>query len=125
MAKKILIVEDEAMLLSALGDKLTREGFSIVKTKDGKEGLDAAFEHHPDLILLDILMPKMDGMAMLKELRNSQWGQNAQVILLTNLSDVENISEALNSSVTDYLIKSDWDIDAVAKKIKDKLNIAS
>lgn len=122
MAKTILIVEDEATLLEALRDKLTREGHVVIRTKNGEEGLAEAMSKHPDLILLDILMPKMDGMTMLKELRKNEWGKNVYVILLTNLSDVENISEALNNKVTDYLIKSDWDIDEVAKKIKEKLN---
>lgn len=122
MAKTILIIEDEISLLDALRDKLTREGYVVAEAKDGEEGLAAALSRHPDLILLDILMPKMDGMAMLKELRKNQWGKNVEVILLTNLSDVENISEALNNNVTDYLIKSDWDIDEVAKKVQEKFN---
>lgn len=103
-------------------DKLSREGFIVVRTKNGEEGLSAALSGHPDLILLDILMPKMDGITMLKELRKNEWGKNVQVILLTNLSDVENISEALNNNVTDYLIKSDWNIKEVISRIKEKLN---
>ena len=122
--KQILIVEDEKQLLDALRDKLTREGFTVLTTENGATGLEAAFQKHPDLILLDIMMPEMDGMTMLKALRKDDWGKNAPVILLTNLSDVKHISEALNDKVTDYLIKSDWDIDDVAKKIKQKLSQA-
>lgn len=121
MQKKILIVEDEALLLDALRDKLTREGFEIKQSKNGQEGLTMAFEQHPDLILLDIMMPEMGGMEMLKELRESQWGKTAKVILLTNVSDFEKVKEGLDLKVTDYLVKSNWDIDALVKKIREKL----
>jgi DNA-binding response OmpR family regulator len=120
--KLILIVEDEKQLLDALRDKLTREGFQIIETENGVDGLETALLKHPDLILLDIMMPKMDGMAVLKKLREDAWGKTAPVILLTNLSDIDHVSEALDDKVTDYLIKSDWDIDEVAKKIKEKLS---
>jgi DNA-binding response OmpR family regulator len=121
MAKIILIVEDEANLADALHDKLTREGFNILKAKNGEEGLATAFTRHPDLILLDILMPKMDGLTVLKKLREDAWGKLVQVIIFTNYAEAEKISEALSNKVTDYLVKADWDIDAIAKKIKEKL----
>jgi DNA-binding response OmpR family regulator len=119
--KQILIVEDEKMLLDALSDKLNSEGFSALKAENGVEGLEAALQKHPDLILLDIMMPKMDGMAMLKELRKDAWGENVPVIMLTNLSDEKSISEALSDKVTDYLVKSDLNINEISKIIKDKL----
>ena len=85
--KKILIVEDERPILEPLVDKFTREGFEISVAHDGEEGLKSALEKHPDLIILDIVMPKMDGMTMLKKLREDDtWGRHARVILLTNLS---------------------------------------
>lgn len=122
MAKKILVVEDDNSLLNVLRDKLAKEGFEVIRTQNGEEGLAAAFSGHPDLILLDILMPKMDGIAMLKQLRQDEWGKTVPVILLTNVGDVKHISDAVNNNVTDYLVKSDWDLVAVVKKIKDKLS---
>lgn len=74
--KKILIVEDEESLLKTLGEKFTLEGFEVVKAQNGVEGLRVALQEHPDLILLDIVMPVMGGMEMLGKLRQDDWGKN-------------------------------------------------
>src|SRR5689334_6315852 len=94
---KILIVDDEKPLLEALTDKFTREKFSTFGASDGEEGLEVAKRIQPDIILLDIVMPKMDGMTMLKLLREEPWGKDVPVILLTNLSDFTNVAEAMES----------------------------
>ena len=121
MDNNILIVDDEPMLLNALVDKFTREGFTTMTAKDGREGLASALKNHPDLILLDIIMPVMDGMAVLEELRKDPWGKDAKVILLTNLSETEKkIAEPLLKAVV-YLVKSDWKIDDVVKEVRKKL----
>jgi DNA-binding response OmpR family regulator len=120
--KKILIVEDETSLRNALRDKLMLEGFIVLEAKNGEEGLDVALRDHPDLILLDIIMPKMDGLTMLKKLREDVWGKNTKVILLTNLSDNEKVSEALLQGSYDYLVKSDWKIGDVVAKIRARLS---
>jgi DNA-binding response OmpR family regulator len=120
--KKILIVEDESSLRNALRDKLMLEGFIALEAKDGEEGLEVALRDHPDLILLDIIMPKMDGLTMLKKLREDVWGKNTKVILLTNLSDNERVSEALLQGSYDYLVKSDWKIGDVVAKIRSRLS---
>ena len=120
---KILIIEDEPSLRGALVDKLSREGFCCLEAKNGLEGLDAALKEHPDLILLDIIMPVMDGMTMLEELRKNPWGKNVPVILLTNLSEVEKVAQSLHHGVYDYLVKSDWKLEDIAKKIKTKLGL--
>lgn len=119
--KKILIVEDDATLLLALADSLTQTGFEIIKARDGEEGLTAALCDHPDLILLDIVMPKMDGITMLKRVREDAWGKDVKVIMLTNLSDNEKIAEAIAQRSQDYLVKSDWKIDDVVAMIREKL----
>lgn len=119
--KKILIVEDEVSLLNALRDKLTREGFVTLEAKNGEEGLEIALRDHPDLILLDIVMPRMDGMTMLKKLREDDWGKTVKVIMLTNLSDMENVSEAVAQGSHEYLVKSDWKIEDVVEKVREKL----
>lgn len=121
--KQILIVEDEAPIRNALVDKFTREGLRVLEAKNGEEGLEIAIKEKPDLILLDIKMPEMNGMSMLKELREDPWGAGAEVILLTNLSDGMKVSEAMGDRVYDYLVKSDWKIEDVVKKVKEKLEI--
>jgi len=123
--KKILIVEDETSLRNALRDKLMLEGFITLEAKNGEEGLDVALRDHPDLILLDIIMPKMDGLTMLKKLREDVWGKNTKVILLTNLNDNEKVSEALLQGSYDYLVKSDWKIEDVVTKIRARLGESS
>lgn len=119
--KTILIVEDEAPLRNALGDKLKRAGLIVLEARNGDEGLDVAMREHPDLILLDVMMPVMSGMAMFRQLREDAWGKSAKVIMLTNLNDSENIAEAMEQGSYDYYIKSDWKIDDLVEKVKEKL----
>lgn len=119
--KKILIVEDERAVMEALEDKLRREGFFTLTAKDGEEGLKIAIQEKPNLILLDIIMPKMNGVNMLKNLRENVWGKTVPVLLLTNDSNPEHMSETLKANASDYLIKSDWEIDDVLKKVKQTL----
>lgn len=119
--KKILIVEDEIDLREIIADQFKRESFDILVARDGEEGLEMAIKHHPDIILLDIIMPKMDGLTMLHKLREDKWGENANVILLTNLSDNEKVVEAMKNKTYDYLVKSDWNIKDVVKLVSEKL----
>ena len=91
----ILIVEDDEAMLEVLIDEFKREGFKTLSAKNGVEGLDTALEKHPDIILLDILMPEMDGLTMLTKLRDDKWGKDVPVILLTNYSDMDKISESV------------------------------
>ncbi|MDO8505509.1 MAG: response regulator [bacterium] len=119
--KIVLIVEDEVALLYAFKEEFMSAGFEVFEAKNGKEGLDIAIGKHPDMILLDILMPVMDGLTMLKKLREDAWGKNAQVIILTNLNDVQKVSEALTSVTFDYLVKADWKIEDIVKKVKERL----
>ena len=117
--KKILIAEDDKSLLAALQEKFTNEGFSVVTALDGEEGIIVAEKEKPDLLLLDIRMPKIDGITMARKLKEA--GINVPIIFLTNLDDVKHISEAIEVSKSDYLIKSDWDLDDIVKKVKAKL----
>jgi len=121
--KTILIIEDEAMMSEALDDKLTREGFSVLVAKDGKEGLKMALKKRPDLILLDIILPKMGGLVMLKELRKNKWGKDAIVIVLTNLDSTDKVAEAVEGGMHEYLIKSNWPINGIVNKVKERLGL--
>lgn len=120
--KKILIVEDEASMLNALKLKLEKEDVEVLIAKNGEDGLKIALMEKPDLIILDIIMPKMDGIEMLKELKKDEWGENANVIILSNFNDNQKIADVMEESVYQYLIKSDWKIEDIISKIKEELN---
>lgn len=120
---KILTVEDEKSLRHALEEAIEREGFLVLSAQNGEEGLNTALKNHPHLILLDIIMPKMNGVKMLKSLRDDAWGKAVPVLLLTNDTDPEHMSETLKDNATDYLIKSDWEIEDVVNKVKSTLKM--
>jgi DNA-binding response OmpR family regulator len=119
---KILIIEDEVALSNVLTDRFKQEGFTVLQAFDGEVGLALALKEVPDLILLDIVMPKMDGMEVLRKLRTDQIGDKIEVILLTNLGDSSKILEGKDLRVTDYLIKSNFKIEDVVEMVKGKLS---
>jgi DNA-binding response OmpR family regulator len=121
--KTILIVEDEKNLRDAIVDVLDRKGFAALNAKNGKEGVELALSKHPDLILLDLIMPEMDGMTALKKIREDAWGARVPVIILTNVSATseELIEDVVTHKPLNYLIKSDWKIHDVVKKIEEVL----
>lgn len=121
--KTILMVEDEEVLRGVLKEKLQENDFATLEADNGEEGLGIALRNHPDLILLDIMMPKMDGLTMLKKLREDVWGKEAQVIILTNLSGNDGVSEALNQGVFEYIVKTDIKIEDLLIKIKGHLGL--
>lgn len=125
--RKILIVEiveDDTPLRHALHDKFEREGFATLEAKNGKEGLRIALQDHPDLILLDLLMPKMDGMTMLRMLRENSWGKTVPVVILTNLTsdDEQRMRDITETEPTYYLVKTDWKIEDVVEKVREALD---
>jgi len=120
--KTILIIEDELPMLKALSDKFSREGFEILEAKDGEEGLKAALEKKPDLIILDIFMPVMDGKMMLEKLRVDEWGKTVPVIILTNLNpDDKTLDELMKSGPSYYFVKSKWKLEELVEKVKKEL----
>jgi len=100
--KKILIVEDDVSYLKLLNDQLTRNGYEIIQAKNGKEGLEIAKRTQPDLIILDIKMPVMDGIAMLDEYRKDVYGRSANVIFLTNLDPDDKILQSVLKDLPKY-----------------------
>lgn len=119
--KKILIIEDEEPLRRALSIKLKQEGFDIIEGKDGEEGLTLALSEHPDLILLDLILPKMDGFVMLEKMRADTWGKNAPVIILTNFNSKEYVLKSFRDEVYNYIIKTDNKMEDIIKIVKAKL----
>jgi DNA-binding response OmpR family regulator len=120
--KKILIIEDEIAYMQLLNDQLTEKGHEIIEAKDGKEGLAIAKSQKPDLILLDITMPKMDGIKMLSELRKDAYGKAAKIIILTNFEPDEKVIEkVLRDQPFCYLMKSDIQFAELVEKIEEVL----
>ena len=121
----ILIVEDEAELREILATTLEDSGFQILQAADGREGLATALEKHPDLILLDLLMPVMNGMEALRGIRQDAWGKKVPVMILTNLSadDETIIEEMVEQKPVCYIIKSTWEMQNIVAKIKEVLKI--
>jgi DNA-binding response OmpR family regulator len=119
--KTILIVEDEKSLREVLAENLRLKNFLPLEAANGKEGVEIALSKHPDLILLDLLMPVMDGMNALKQIRADAWGATVPVIILTNLSatDESLVEEMVAYKPMYYLVKSDLEIANVIKKIED------
>lgn len=121
LSKKILVVEDDNAISQILLDTLTKEGYVALQARDGIEGFKAVVESQPDLILLDILMPNMDGMTMLKKIREKESSKKIPVIILTNLETLDSLNKALGHGAYDYLVKSDWKLEDVMKKVKQRL----
>lgn len=121
--KTILIVEDEKSLREALVDVLHLKSFVTLEAKNGKEGLKMALSKHPDLILLDLIMPEMDGVIALDKIREDAWGKKVPIIILTNLSATNEQfpTDTSGNASTYYLIKSDWKLHDVVKKIEETL----
>ena len=119
--KKILIIDDEKFVVKALTAKLVAEGFSIDSAYDGEEALLKVNEVKPDLILLDIIMPKLDGISVLKRLKASPETQSIPVIILTNLYDDKKVSEVMKTGDTDYLVKVEHTLLDIVKAVKKKL----
>lgn len=114
---KILVVEDEEILLTALKEELNTGGYEVEGAADGVEGLQKTKSFKPQLILLDLLMPKMDGMEMLQKLKADSETRDIPVVILTNLSDYEKISEALSLGAMDYLVKANYKLEDLLDKV--------
>lgn len=121
--RKVLIVENDAVLSNMLAHTLSQRGLTVVEARNGEDALTQIRETNPDMVLLDIDMPKMSGLTMLKELR--QAGDTRPIMMLTNLNNPEYIADAAEYNVHEYLIKADWEIDEIAEKVMSKLRINS
>lgn len=119
--KKILIVEDDPKMTKMLVEVLKKENFETMEAADGEEGLKSALKLKPDLILLDIVMPVMDGLTMLHKLKADDEGKDMPVIILTNLGDLDKMAEAVEKGVCSYIVKADFTIESLVKRIKELL----
>lgn len=119
--KKILVIDDDQNIRETLSECFDGEGYTTKTAENGKVGLALAQEFMPDLILLDIVMPEMDGWETLNALKQSEWGKNIPVMMLTNLDDVESVSRAVEHDTYEYLVKSNWSLEDIVSKVKTKL----
>ena len=116
--KKILFIEDESSLQKTVGEILTQEGFTVLKALDGEVGLSLAKKESPNLILLDLILPKKDGFEVMEELKKDKSTQDIPIIILTNLEGSKDVERALSLGATTYLVKTNYNLEEVVKKIE-------
>jgi DNA-binding response OmpR family regulator len=116
--KKILIIDDDEDFLSILDMKFKKEGFFTIIAKDGEEGISLAKSEKPDIILLDMALPKKGGLEVLADLKSDEISKNIPVIILSNFSEDENIKKAISLGAADYFIKADNSISEISEKVK-------
>ncbi len=116
--KKILFVEDEAALQEAFGDVLKQAGYDVINALDGEIGLRLAKSEKPDLIMLDLMLPKLHGFEVLEKLKKDAETKDIPVIVLTNLEKVEDIDKAIELGAKTYLVKMQYNLEEVIDKVK-------
>ena len=119
--QRILIVEDEPTLQKTLSVALEQAGYEIKGALDGEIGLKLAKEMKPDLILLDLILPKMDGFEVLEEIKKDEGIKDIPVIILTNLESSQDIEKALVLGAKTYLVKANYDLKDVIQKVKENI----
>jgi DNA-binding response OmpR family regulator len=122
--KKILIVEDDTSLLNTLADRLVSQGFSVMKAEDGKRAIDSILHHKPGLILLDLLIPEVDGYQVLQTVRThgDPHVSATPVIVLSNLWSDKDILKAKALRVSEYYVKAHTNLEDVYKKISELIS---
>jgi len=121
MAKEILFIEDESTLQKTFGKLLRSEGYEMKSALDGESGFRTAKEEKPDLIILDLILPKMNGFEVLAELKKTEETKSIPVIILTNLETMSDINKALELGATTYLVKVNYSLSDVLDKIESTL----
>jgi DNA-binding response OmpR family regulator len=120
--KKILIVEDDVFIRDIYQVKFSQEGFDVTTAEDGIKATEKLKNFVPDIILLDIIMPYMNGIDVLKEIKQDERLKNIPIIMLTNISEKESVTEGISYGVKDYLIKSHFTPSEVVHKVNTLLN---
>ena len=121
MPKTILFIEDESALQKTFGDILREEGYEMISALDGEVGLRLAKEKKPDLILLDLILPRVHGFDVLKQLKDDKETKEIPIIVLTNLEGIGDVDKALEMGATTYLVKAQYSLEEVVDKIKKAL----
>ena len=123
--KKIVIIEDERPILRALAERFMSERFDVIPVSNGENGLPLALKIKPDLVMLDIFLPGMDGIEILKRIRKANhWGKKVPVLFLTNINPTtEIIKELEDDQSSEYLVKSNYTLETVVEKAKELLGL--
>ncbi len=121
MAQKIAIIEDDTAISQMYRMKFEAEGYQVETAENGKLGLGLAEEMKPDIILLDLMMPEMNGDEMLTKLRQTEWGKNIKVIILTNMGEQEAPASLRDLGVEAFIVKADMTPRQVAELVKQHL----
>lgn len=121
--KRLLIVEDNPDLLEALERQLAHQApeLEVTSVRDGVSALHVAHVVHPDVILLDLFIPRLKGLEMLRQLRQSDWGKDVRVIVLTNFDEAVFLQEAVALNVSDFLVKAHYELDQIVQRVKSVL----
>jgi DNA-binding response OmpR family regulator len=114
----VLLIEDDAQIRQMYADAFTQAGLQVFVAEDGEAGVALALKHHPRVILVDIMMPDMNGHQVVQAIRKDSWGKNAHVIFLTNMSDAENVVSAVAQKPEEYIIKSQTEIKDVINTVR-------
>jgi two-component system chemotaxis response regulator CheY len=121
MGKTILLVDDDVLVRKGLGRALSDAGYSVIEAGNGKEGAEKALADHPDLIVADVRMPEMDGLAMVAELRQDDWGKHVPIIILSSDDATDTVNQALQEGITIYLAKGELTPDTLITQIQSTL----
>ncbi len=120
--KKILIIEDESILQKALRNILEEQSYEVVSALNGEAGLNMAISQIPDLVILDLILPKKEGFEVLEELKKNSKTKKIPVIILTNIEKIEDMEKAFKLGATAYLIKTQYKLEELLKKVNGILN---
>lgn len=118
MRKSILVIEDEADMRDAIATALDKAEFHVITAENGEVGYQEAIAHEPDLILLDLMMPVMDGQETLAKLRQHPWGRDAKVVILTAMDDVMNVGTAYEQGISGYITKSTVSLAEIVNQVR-------
>lgn len=118
MPKTILFIEDESALQKTFGEILKQEGYEMIPALDGEVGLRLAKDKKPDLILLDLILPRIHGFEVLKKLKEDKETKEIPIIVLTNLEGISDVDKAIELGATTYLVKAQYTLEEVVEKIK-------
>lgn len=120
--KKVLVVEDDALLLQVLGDKLLAEGYEILGVMNGLKVIAEVEKFNPDIILLDLILPGLDGFEVLKQLKEDTKTKNIPVAIISNLSEVSDVKSVRALGADEYFIKANTQLEKIVKYIKKKIH---
>lgn len=121
---KVLIIEDDPLILKIYSTRLTSDGYQVVTAEDGEAGLKLFEAEKPDLVVTDVMMPKVDGFGVLQKIRSEEWGKSIPVLMYSNLAQEEEVARAHKMGVTEFIVKANISPIDMVTKIKQYLNNA-